>query len=207
MKRSLLVASMALLGLAWPSPLPDADSTCTITTRKRPSFETNCTFYAKTKTWTRYIDCGGCALTTKYYGLGLPCRASTTIEGVAHVTETSCEASRPTELMDGVASVTPTPTPQAELTPEDKPSTTAASPAPTCTQFVFPKMMDENFTEGVCHEYPGTSTTTTYTDCGGCALETFAFGPGPVLTPCTATVTEEYWSVMTETACETSGLL
>ncbi|KAF2501027.1 hypothetical protein BU16DRAFT_439337, partial [Lophium mytilinum] len=93
-----------------PSPLPDADPTCTISIRKRPSFETNCTFFAETKTRTQYTDCGGCALTTKYYGLGLPCRVSTTVEGVAHVTETACDAAGPTE-QSSLAFFTPTPTP------------------------------------------------------------------------------------------------
>lgn len=40
---------------------------------KLPSVDTDCTFYANTKTLTEYTDCGGCALETEYYGVGLVC--------------------------------------------------------------------------------------------------------------------------------------
>ena len=56
---------------SFASPLPDAEPTCIHTVMKLPSVDIDCTFYANTKTLTEYTDCGGCALETKYYGVGL----------------------------------------------------------------------------------------------------------------------------------------
>lgn len=47
------------------------EPTCTIPLLVQPSFETDCTFYEKTRTKTEYTDCGGCALETRMLGLGL----------------------------------------------------------------------------------------------------------------------------------------
>jgi hypothetical protein len=59
------------------SPLQQASAstpsapTCTRVIFKQPSFQTRCTQYSRTVTFTAFTDCGGCALSTERLGLGL----------------------------------------------------------------------------------------------------------------------------------------
>ncbi|KAF1841712.1 uncharacterized protein K460DRAFT_259755, partial [Cucurbitaria berberidis CBS 394.84] len=64
--------------------------TCTINIFRVPSFQTNCTFWEKTRTSTSYTNCKGCEIRTKTMGLGLPCHLVTTVPGLATKTVTAC---------------------------------------------------------------------------------------------------------------------
>ncbi|KAF2654138.1 hypothetical protein K491DRAFT_569628, partial [Lophiostoma macrostomum CBS 122681] len=63
---------------------------CTIPIMKPAPLKQDCTFAAHTSTETVYTDCGGCALVTRRLGVGLPCRAVTTVPGNDSVTVTAC---------------------------------------------------------------------------------------------------------------------
>ncbi|KAE8831978.1 hypothetical protein PTNB73_07530 [Pyrenophora teres f. teres] len=94
-----------------PPPAPTAGPNCKVTVYDIPSNNIDCTFFQETTTSTFYTECHGCALVTQGLGLGLPCRAVTTISGTATKNVTSCS---PTP--------TPTPTPTGDC---DEPDTDA----------------------------------------------------------------------------------
>ncbi|XTI84307.1 hypothetical protein V2W45_1517797 [Cenococcum geophilum] len=186
-----LFAFEALFVIVFASPLPDAEPTCIHTVMKLPSVDTDCTFYANTKTLTEYTDCGGCALGTKYYGVGLACQTSTTIGGITQVTATSC-SSRGYKREYTQLYPVPT-TPVITTTPTPTPS--------TCTHLIAPVLAN---VADHCAEWKGTTTMTSHIDCGGCALGRMEMGPGPVLVPCTSTAEKKGWKTEIVMACATS---
>ncbi|OCL10139.1 hypothetical protein AOQ84DRAFT_219977 [Glonium stellatum] len=176
-----LLACGALSAMVLASPVPDAVPTCTIAVLEEPSFNTDCTFYTSTQTLTEYTDCGGCALTTRILGHGLPCQTSTTLDSVTSVTATSCAGAG---LKRGYT------------------TTPAVTPTPTCTHLIAPGLTGLS---DHCTEWQHTTTSTSYIDCGGCALGTRVLGPGPVVLPCTSTVQEYGTKTETTVACATSA--
>ncbi|KAF2643274.1 hypothetical protein P280DRAFT_382330, partial [Massarina eburnea CBS 473.64] len=70
-----------------------AGPSCWIPKLRKPGLERDCTFYETTRTRTVYTDCGGCGLSTRMLGHGLPCLKMTTVPGVAYATVTACSTS------------------------------------------------------------------------------------------------------------------
>ncbi|KAF2102568.1 hypothetical protein NA57DRAFT_52132 [Rhizodiscina lignyota] len=70
-----------------------ATLTCTKTLLKQPPIQTDCTFLSSTITFSKFTDCGGCALTTRELGVGIPCEEKTTVRGIATATVDICSPS------------------------------------------------------------------------------------------------------------------
>ncbi|KAF2254604.1 hypothetical protein BU26DRAFT_447489 [Trematosphaeria pertusa] len=98
---AIILATLSATVISSPILTPAPEPTCMLAILKQPSFESDCTFHAKTRTKTVYTDCGGCGLETKMLGLGLPCRTLTTIPGVAYETVTSCCSEKPAPTLPG----------------------------------------------------------------------------------------------------------
>ncbi|KAF1941281.1 hypothetical protein EJ02DRAFT_466736 [Clathrospora elynae] len=90
LKFIIVALSAHVVYTTYISSTPTVSASCTLHVLANPSFETDCTFHASTRTVTEYTDCGGCVLETQRLGAGVACQTVTTVPGAAKETIKAC---------------------------------------------------------------------------------------------------------------------